>query len=100
MLSNLLQELALARDHNRKRVVLDEATLTENPVDRLSRMIKHSSNIHSGTRSLVVSMGKAWKSSPPIPRIERGVLIPVYTFLMASQRWPSTIGRWLGRNHI
>jgi len=42
MLSNLLQELALARDHNRKRIVLDEARLTENPVDRLSRMIKHS----------------------------------------------------------
>lgn len=42
MLSNLLQELALARDHNRKRIVLDESRLTENPVDRLSRMIKHS----------------------------------------------------------
>ena len=42
MLSNLLQELALARDHGRKRIVLDEARLTENPVDRLSRMIKHS----------------------------------------------------------
>ncbi|CCL99293.1 uncharacterized protein FIBRA_01309 [Fibroporia radiculosa] len=42
MLSNLLQELALARDHNRKRIVLDEARLTENPVDRLSRMIKNS----------------------------------------------------------
>ncbi|KAJ7227465.1 alpha,alpha-trehalase-neutral trehalase, partial [Mycena pura] len=42
MLSNLLQELALARDHNRKRIVLDEARLTENPVDRLSRMIKVS----------------------------------------------------------
>ncbi|KAF7311296.1 Trehalase [Mycena kentingensis (nom. inval.)] len=42
MLSNLLQELALARDHNRKRVVLDEARLTENPVDRLSRRIRDS----------------------------------------------------------
>ncbi|KAI0833631.1 trehalase-domain-containing protein [Trametes gibbosa] len=42
MLSNLLQELALARDHGRKRIVLDEARLTENPVDRLSRMIKYS----------------------------------------------------------
>ncbi|KAF5353623.1 hypothetical protein D9757_012457 [Collybiopsis confluens] len=36
MLSNLLQELALARDHGRKRIVLDEARLTENPVERLS----------------------------------------------------------------
>lgn len=42
MLSNLLQELALARDHGRQRIVLDEARLTENPVDRLSRMIKYS----------------------------------------------------------
>lgn len=42
MLSNLLQELALARDFGRKRIVLDEARLCENPVDRLSRMIKNS----------------------------------------------------------
>lgn len=42
MLSNLLQELALARDHGRKRIVLDEARLTENPVSRLSRMISTS----------------------------------------------------------
>lgn len=51
MLSNLLQELALARDHNRKRIVLDEARLTENPVDRLSRMIKYSF-WHSLTRRI------------------------------------------------
>jgi alpha,alpha-trehalase len=51
MLSNLLQELALARDHNRKRIVLDEARLTENPVDRLSRMIKNSF-WHSLTRRI------------------------------------------------
>jgi alpha,alpha-trehalase len=42
MLSNLLQELALAREYGRTRVVLDEARLAENPVDRLSRMIKNS----------------------------------------------------------
>ncbi|TYJ57211.1 hypothetical protein B9479_002126 [Cryptococcus floricola] len=42
MLSNLLQELALAKDFGRKRIVLDEARLAENPVDRLSRMIKNS----------------------------------------------------------
>ena len=42
MLSNLLQELALARDYGRKRIVLDEARLAENAVDRLSRMIKNS----------------------------------------------------------
>ncbi|KAK4058296.1 alpha,alpha-trehalase nth1 [Microbotryomycetes sp. JL221] len=42
MLSNLLQELALARDHGQKSIVLDEARLSENPVSRLSRMIRHS----------------------------------------------------------
>ncbi|RCI03128.1 alpha,alpha-trehalase nth1, partial [Rhizopus stolonifer] len=40
MLSNLLQELALANDYGRKHIVLDEARLNENPVDRLSRMIR------------------------------------------------------------
>ncbi|RUS16250.1 trehalase-domain-containing protein [Endogone sp. FLAS-F59071] len=40
MLSNLLQELALATDYGRKHIVLDEARLNENPVDRLSRMIR------------------------------------------------------------
>ncbi|KAL9934590.1 hypothetical protein V8E36_006365 [Tilletia maclaganii] len=42
MLSNLLQELALARENGRKRIVLDETRLSENPVDRLSRMISQS----------------------------------------------------------
>ncbi|BGP38412.1 alpha,alpha-trehalase nth1 [Rhodotorula kratochvilovae] len=42
MLSNLLQELALARDHGLKQIVLDEARLSENPVSRLTRMIRHS----------------------------------------------------------
>ncbi|KAK0567250.1 alpha,alpha-trehalase nth1 [Tilletia horrida] len=42
MLSNLLQELALARESGRKRIVLDESRLSENPVDRLSRMISQS----------------------------------------------------------
>ncbi|KAG0199312.1 alpha,alpha-trehalase nth1 [Mortierella sp. GBA30] len=41
MLSNLLQELCLAQDYGRKYVVLDETRLNENPVDRLSRMIRH-----------------------------------------------------------
>lgn len=42
MLSNLLQELALANDYGRRHIVLDEARLNENPVDRLSRMIRHN----------------------------------------------------------
>ncbi|MBW0464184.1 hypothetical protein O181_003899 [Austropuccinia psidii MF-1] len=40
MISNLLQELALASSFGHKHIVLDEARLSENPVDRLSRTIK------------------------------------------------------------
>lgn len=40
MLSNLLQELTLAKDFERSHVVIDEARLNENPVNRLSRLIK------------------------------------------------------------
>jgi alpha,alpha-trehalase len=42
MLSNLLQELTIAKDYGRKHVVLDEVRLSENPVARLSRLIKNS----------------------------------------------------------
>ena len=42
MLSNLLQELTLAKQYGRKQIVLDEARLNENPVKRLSRLIKDS----------------------------------------------------------
>ncbi|KAH8685804.1 neutral trehalase [Tricladium varicosporioides] len=42
MLSNLLQELHLAKEHGRHQVVLDESRLNENPVNRLSRLIKDS----------------------------------------------------------
>lgn len=41
MLSNLLQELALASDYGRKFIVLDEQRLSENPVNRMSRLIKY-----------------------------------------------------------
>ncbi|PVU91279.1 hypothetical protein BB559_004202 [Furculomyces boomerangus] len=40
MLSNLLQEMALAEDLGHKYVLIDEDRLNENPVDRLLRMIK------------------------------------------------------------
>lgn len=42
MLSNLLQELTLAQDFGRKTIILDEARLNENPVNRLSRLIRDS----------------------------------------------------------
>lgn len=42
MLSNLLQELTVAKDYGRKHIVLDEDRLSENPVARLSRLVKTS----------------------------------------------------------
>ena len=40
MLSNLLQELTLANEYGRRYILLDERRLSENPVDRLSRLIR------------------------------------------------------------
>ncbi|EFX01557.1 neutral trehalase [Grosmannia clavigera kw1407] len=40
MLSNLMQELTLAKEYGRRQIILDEARLNENPVNRLSRMIR------------------------------------------------------------
>lgn len=40
MLSNLLQELALAKEQGLQHVVISEARLAENPINRLSRMIR------------------------------------------------------------
>lgn len=40
MLSNLLQELTLAKDYGRRYILLDERRLNENPVSRLSRLIR------------------------------------------------------------
>ena len=42
MLSNLLQELTLAQGFGHKNIIMDEARLTENPFERLSRLIKNS----------------------------------------------------------
>lgn len=39
MLSNLLQELTIAKSFGRNQIFLDEARINENPVDRLSRLI-------------------------------------------------------------
>ncbi|KAI9322974.1 neutral trehalase [Obelidium mucronatum] len=39
-ISNLLQELELATDHNRKFIILSEDRLFENPVQRMERLIK------------------------------------------------------------
>lgn len=39
MISNLLQELCLAREHDKRHIFLDELRLNENPVNRLTRLI-------------------------------------------------------------
>jgi alpha,alpha-trehalase len=41
MLSNLYQEMFLARAHGQTHIFLDQERLNENPVNRLSRLIKH-----------------------------------------------------------
>lgn len=40
MISNLLQELTIAKSFGRHQIILDEARLNENPVNRLTRLIK------------------------------------------------------------
>ena len=40
MLSNLLQELSLAKDYGLRQITIDESKLNENPVLRISRMIR------------------------------------------------------------
>ncbi|EOD43195.1 putative neutral trehalase protein [Neofusicoccum parvum] len=74
MLANLLQELTLAKDYGRKTIVLDEARLNENPVNRLSRLIKDTfwNNLTRRTDSSNIARiardPKDWTENPH-PRI-------------------------------
>ncbi|KAL6705097.1 alpha,alpha-trehalase nth1 [Coniothyrium glycines] len=74
MLSNLLQELTLAQDYGRNTIVLDEARLNENPMNRLSRLITHSfwdgltRRIDGSNIAKVGVDPKDWTSNPR-PRI-------------------------------
>lgn len=74
MLSNLLQELTLAKEYGRKMIILDEARLNENPVNRLSRLIRDHF-WHNLTRRIdksnIAQVGldpKDWTANPR-PRI-------------------------------
>ena len=73
-LSNLLQELTLAKEYGRHHIVLDERRLNENPVTRLSRIIKGSFWDNLTRRidaSVIEQVGrdpKDWTPSPQ-PRI-------------------------------
>ncbi|KAI9900162.1 hypothetical protein N3K66_004424 [Trichothecium roseum] len=74
MLSNLLQELTLAREYGRKQIVLDEGRLNENPVDRLSRLIRDhfweglTRRIDASTIEIAARDPKDWTDDPR-PRI-------------------------------
>ncbi|WZH43486.1 trehalase-domain-containing protein [Fusarium acuminatum] len=74
MLSNLLQELTLAKEYGRKQIVLDEGRLNENPVDRLSRMIRDhfwenlTRRIDASTVDIAARDPKDWTADPR-PRI-------------------------------
>lgn len=74
MLSNLLQELTLARSFGREMIVLDEARLNENPVSRLSRVISTAfwdnltRRIDASNIEKVALDAKDWTSDPR-PRI-------------------------------
>jgi alpha,alpha-trehalase len=75
MLSNLLQELTLALDYGREHIILDEARLNENPVERLTRLIKTTfwngltRQIDVATIDVVAKDPKAERMADPRPRI-------------------------------
>lgn len=74
MLSNLLQELTLAKEYGRKQIVLDEGRLNENPVDRLSRLIRDhfweglTRRIDASSIDIAARDPKDWTDDPR-PRI-------------------------------
>jgi len=74
MLSNLLQELSLAKEYGRKQIILDEARLNENPVNRLSRLIRDhfweglTRRIDASSIDIAARDPKDWTDDPR-PRI-------------------------------
>lgn len=74
MLSNLLQELSLAKEYGRKRIILDIGRLNENPVSRLSRLIKNqfweglTRRIDGSSIEIAARDAKDWTDDPR-PRI-------------------------------
>ncbi|KAI0434270.1 glycoside hydrolase family 37 protein [Xylaria sp. FL1042] len=74
MLSNLLQELSLAKEYGRKQIILDIGRLNENPVSRLSRLIKTqfwdalTRRIDASSIEVAAKDAKDWTDDPR-PRI-------------------------------
>lgn len=79
-LSNLLQELTIAKSFNRKQIVLDQDRLNENPVARLSRLI--SDTFWDGlTRRIdgenIAQVGKDPKDRSPEEHKRPRIYVPV-----------------------
>lgn len=74
MLSNLSQELTLAKEYGRRSIILDVARLNENPVARLLRLIRGhcwdglTRQIHASTIETSTLDPKDWTDDPR-PRI-------------------------------
>ncbi|KAH9906610.1 trehalase [Xylariomycetidae sp. FL2044] len=74
MLSNLLQELSMAKEFGKKRIILDIGRLNENPVSRLSRLIKDqfwdglTRRIDASSIEIAAKDAKDWTADPR-PRI-------------------------------
>jgi alpha,alpha-trehalase len=74
MLSNLLQELTLAKAFGLKEIVLDEARLNENPVNRMARLIRDTfwgslTRRIDGSNIFTVAEDTKVRGSDPRPRI-------------------------------
>ena len=72
MLANLLQELTLAKEYGREQIILDEGRLNENPVDRLSRLIRDhfweglTRRIDASTIEIAAKDPKDWNEHPQL----------------------------------
>ena len=97
MLSNLLQELTIAKSFGKHQIFLDEARINENPVNRLSRLISNQF-WNSLTRKIdlnsIGEIAKDSKVNTPRAKIPR-VYVPYNCpdqydfFIQASQMNPS-----------
>jgi alpha,alpha-trehalase len=94
-LANLLQELTLAQDYGRKNIILDEARLNENPVDRLARLIKTQfwaglTRRIDGANIAQVGRDPKDRTSDPRPRvyIPKGVPEQYEYYTKIAQQYP------------
>lgn len=78
MLSNLLQELTIAKRFGRKQMLLDEARLNENPVNRLMRIITFyfwKNLTRQVTEDTIIEMALDTKINTPEAKLPR-IYIP------------------------